>query len=130
MICLLYSYRTWPSRVSRNFFLLRSMSRDLNCRSKELICWLTADWVTWLMWAALVKLSVSARSQNTFKLSICMGSCGRVMGALGHFHRAESLLDFAQQLLRRKRLLQIIQIILLLRNTNHRRRTNDASGGR
>src|SRR5690242_15887001 len=72
MICLLYSYSTWPSRVSRNFFLLRSMSRDLNSRSSELICWLTADWVTPLIWAALVKLSVSAKSQNTFRLSICI----------------------------------------------------------
>src|ERR1035438_3818286 len=50
------------------------MSSDLNSRSSELICWLTADWVTPLICAALVKLSVSARSQNTFKLSICISS--------------------------------------------------------
>src|SRR6059036_959356 len=123
MICLLNSYRTWPSRVSRNFFLLRSMSRDLNCRSNELICWLTADWVTWLMWAALVKLSVSARSQNTFKLSICMGESLLSFAALGHFHRTEGFLDFAQQLLGRERFLQIIQIILLLGRADYRRRT-------
>src|SRR6185503_17331771 len=42
------------------------------CRSRELICWLTADWVTELICAAFVKLSDSARSQNTFRLSICM----------------------------------------------------------
>src|SRR5208337_976065 len=72
MICLLKSYSIWPSRVRRNFFLLRSMSSDLNVRSSELICWLTADCVTLLIWAALVKLSVSAKSQNTFKLSTCI----------------------------------------------------------
>jgi len=44
------------------------MSSDLNWRSSALICWLTADCVTLLTWAALVKLSVSVRSQNTFKL--------------------------------------------------------------
>src|ERR1019366_8372881 len=55
-----------------NFFLLRSISSDLKRRSSELICWLTADWVTQLTCAALVKLSVSARSQKTFKLSICI----------------------------------------------------------
>src|ERR1041385_7835312 len=48
------------------------MRRDLNCRSSELICWLTADWVTSLIWAALVKLSVSARSQKTLRDSICI----------------------------------------------------------
>src|SRR5947207_8428968 len=48
------------------------MSKDLNRRSSELICWLTADWVTPLICAALVKLSVSARSQKTFRLSICI----------------------------------------------------------
>src|ERR1035437_8156008 len=48
------------------------MRSDLNSRSSELICWLTADWVTPLIWAALVKLCVSARSQKTFKLSICI----------------------------------------------------------
>src|SRR5258706_13404013 len=48
------------------------MSRDLNCRSRELICWLTADWVMLLICAVLVKLSVSAKSQNTFNVSICM----------------------------------------------------------
>src|SRR5580698_3489572 len=48
------------------------MSSDLKVRSSELICWLTADWVTWLICAALVKLSVSTRSQKTFKLSICI----------------------------------------------------------
>src|SRR5205823_575186 len=34
--------------------------------------WLMADCVTLLIWAALVKLSVSAKSQNIFKLSICI----------------------------------------------------------
>src|SRR5215510_2715971 len=48
------------------------MSKDLKTRSRELICWLTADWVTWLICAALVKLSVSAKSQKTFRLSICI----------------------------------------------------------
>jgi hypothetical protein len=42
--------------------------------SSELICWLTADCVTLLICAALVKLSVSAKSQNTLRLSICMGN--------------------------------------------------------
>src|SRR5687767_9792894 len=50
------------------------MSSDLNCRSNELICWLTADCVTLLICAARVKLSVSAKSQNIFRLSICMPS--------------------------------------------------------
>jgi len=40
------------------------MSSDLKLRSNALICWLTADWVTLLICAALVKLSVSARSQK------------------------------------------------------------------
>src|SRR5439155_11571040 len=53
-------------------FLLRSISSVLNCRSSELICWLTADWVMLLICAVLVKLSVSAKSQNTFNVSICM----------------------------------------------------------
>src|SRR5437867_10678031 len=48
------------------------MSSDLKMRSNELICWLTADWVTSLICAALVKLSDSAKSQKTFKLSICI----------------------------------------------------------
>jgi hypothetical protein len=48
------------------------MSSDLKMRSSELICWLTADWVTLLICAALVKLSVSARSQKTLRLSICI----------------------------------------------------------
>jgi len=37
-----------------------------------LICWLTADWVTPLIWAALVKLSLSAKSMKTLRLSICI----------------------------------------------------------
>src|SRR2546430_9092812 len=74
------------------------MRSDLNCRSSELICWLTADWVTWLICAALVKLSVSARSQKTLRLSICMGEFKsksatastkrRAVGARGCFWRA------------------------------------------
>src|SRR5690242_18516626 len=48
------------------------MSSDLKILSKELICWLTADWVTPLICAALVKLSLSAKSQKTFRLSICI----------------------------------------------------------
>src|SRR5258708_27241482 len=50
------------------------MSSDLKVRSSALICWLTADCVTLLICAALVKLSVSARSQKTLRLSICMQS--------------------------------------------------------
>src|ERR1017187_1792819 len=105
MICLLKSYSTWPSRVRRNFFLLRSMRSDLNSRSSELICWLTADWVTPLIWAALVKLSVSAKSQNTFRLSICISwikpqiylfvnnrNCGHGLPHFGQqFHAREGL---------------------------------------
>src|SRR5436190_16703305 len=48
------------------------MSNDLNCRSRAAICWLTADWVTPLIWPVFVKLSVSARSQKIFKFSICI----------------------------------------------------------
>ena len=58
--------------MSRKFFLLRSISSELNRRSSALMVWLTADWVTLLICAALVKLLVSAKSQNTFKLSICI----------------------------------------------------------
>src|SRR5438876_12122239 len=48
------------------------MSSDLKVFSSELTCWLTADWVTWLICAAFVKLSVSAKSQKTLRLSICI----------------------------------------------------------
>src|SRR6185369_4923143 len=102
---LLYSYSTWPSRVSRNFFLLRSMSSDLNCRSSELICWLTADWVTPLIWADLVKLSVSAKSQKTFRLSICIRALNRNPGGASTSDwRPEDLLDPPEQIPGRKRL--------------------------
>src|SRR6185436_15962312 len=107
MICLLYSYSTWPSRVSRNFFLLRSMSSDLNRRSRELICWLTADWVTPLIWADLVKLSVSAKSQKTFRLSICIRALNRKPAAASTGRwRVEGLFDPPEQLLGGERLLQ------------------------
>ena len=54
-------------------FLLAALDEQrLELRSSELICWLTADWVTLLICAALVKLSVSARSQKTLRLSICI----------------------------------------------------------
>src|ERR1051325_9729043 len=103
MICLLYSYSTWPSRVRRNFFLLRSISRDLNWRSNELICWLTADCVTWLICAALVKLSVSARSQKTFRLSICISMVHmRTEPASQLMFFGKCAFDFNQQLLDRK----------------------------
>src|SRR6266566_2675000 len=119
MICLLYSYSTWPSRVSRNFFLLRSISSDLNWRSNELICWLTADWVTWLICAALVKLSVSARSQKTFRLSICMAALKaksreastRVASCLSCLRQRKNVFDFAQQVVARERLAQIILVL-------------------
>ena len=58
--------------VNRNIFLLRSISSVSKCLSSELICWLTADCVIWLIRAALVKLRLSARSQKTRKLSICI----------------------------------------------------------
>src|SRR6185369_9844600 len=49
--------------------------------SSALTVWLTADWVTLLIWAALVKLLVSLRSQKTFNDSNCMSAldlkCGR-----------------------------------------------------
>src|SRR6266436_1866107 len=61
-----------PSAVSRKFFLLRSTSSDWNWRSSALMVWLTADWVTLLISAVLVKLSVSFKSQNTFKASSCI----------------------------------------------------------
>src|SRR6185436_12347064 len=114
MICLLYSYRTWPSRVSRNFFLLRSMSRDLNWRSSELICWLTADWVTPLIWAALVKLSVSARSQKTLRLSICTRGLNRNprRASTGGCFRREDVFDLHQQFLGRERFLQISGLLV------------------
>src|SRR2546427_5234859 len=116
MICLLYSYSTWPSRVSRNFFLLRSISSDLNWRSNELICWLTADWVTWLICAALVKLSVSARSQKTFRLSICMAalkakSQKASTSAASRLRQRNNVFDFAQQVVARERLAQIILVL-------------------
>ena len=63
--------------MSRKFFLLRSMSRALKFFSSALMAWLTADWLTPLIWAAWVKLSVSARSQNTFRLSNCMAGLNR-----------------------------------------------------
>src|SRR5437667_3564954 len=116
MICLLYSYSTWPSRVSRNFFLLRSISSDLNWRSNELICWLTADWVTWLICAALVKLSVSDRSQKTFRLSICMDalkakSREASTGGVASLRQGNHAFDFPQQILAGERLAQIILVL-------------------
>src|SRR5437868_13498964 len=107
MICLLKSYNTWPSRVRRNFFLLRSVRSDLNWRSSELICWLTADCVTLLICAALVKLSVSARSQNTLRLSICTKQLNRKenSASTGRWDAAEHELHFHQQFLRGEGLL-------------------------
>src|SRR2546427_10369668 len=115
MICLLYSYSTWPSRVSRNFFLLRSISSDLNWRSNELICWLTADWVTWLICAALVKLSVSARSQKTFRLSICMAALKEKSReastrAVSRLRQRKHPFDSTQQILAGEGLAQIILV--------------------
>src|SRR5829696_3931372 len=57
------------------------MSNDLNWRSRAAICWLTADWVTPLIWPVFVKLSVSAKSQKIFKFSICIAiGCDRSRG--------------------------------------------------
>src|SRR3954471_20215139 len=85
------------------------MSSDLNCRSRELICWLTADCVTLLICAALVKLSVSARSQNTLRLSICTKQLNRKenSASTGRWDAAEHELHFHQQFLRGERLLQV-----------------------
>jgi hypothetical protein len=112
-------------------FLLRSISRDLNWRSRELICWLTADWVTLLIWAALVKLSVSARSQKTLKLSICIPSLNaknRIMSTYVPnkldkrdykvLLLRQHLFDFAQQVLGGERLLQISLLLLRVGRTD------------
>ena len=90
--------------------MLRSIRSDLNWRSSELICWLTADWVMELICAARVKLSVSARSQQIFRLSICM--VGKRVGKLledrsGLGSGRERLFHFAQQVLAGKRFLQV-----------------------
>jgi len=60
------TYSFTPTLINQAVFSV------LNSRSSELICWLTADCVTLLICAAFVKLSVSAKSQNTFRLSICI----------------------------------------------------------
>src|SRR5208282_5423592 len=73
---------TSPSVVRRKFFLLRSMRSELKCFSNELIAWLTADWLTPLICAALVKLSVSARSQKTLRLSKCIMALNRKAASL------------------------------------------------
>src|ERR1035437_3346747 len=84
------------------------MSSDLNSRSSELICWLTADWVTPLICAALVKLSVSARSQNTFKLSICISWIKPQINLFVNTQICDfDLLQFGQQLRAGERFLQI-----------------------
>ncbi|MEJ0090454.1 MAG: hypothetical protein WDM80_12020 [Limisphaerales bacterium] len=56
-------------------FLAAFDEQRLEVRSSAVICWETADCVTPLICAALVKLSVSVKSQNIFKLSICMNQC-------------------------------------------------------
>src|SRR6516162_9388165 len=91
------------------------MSSDLKMRSSELICWLTADCVTLLICAALVKLSVSARSQKTFKLSICIRQVKQnwkkqSTGLAGR----QRQLDFAQQFGAREGLLQVAGAALLV----------------
>src|SRR3954462_12350136 len=93
------------------------MSRDLNTLSREEICWRTADCVTPLICAALVKLSVSARSQNTLRLSICIEPIQPYgAGSVNHRRlRREQLLDARKQLLARERLLEIRGLILLTR---------------
>src|SRR5947207_1744576 len=92
------------------------MSKDLNRRSSELICWLTADWVTWLICAALVKLSVSARSQKTFRLSICMvalkaKSREALTSAVSGLAQRKHAFDSPQQVLAGEWLAQIILVL-------------------
>src|ERR1044072_6736874 len=91
------------------------MRRDLKIRSSELICWLTADWVTPLICAALVKLSVSARSQKTFRLSICIWKIEYANKAAQSTdvgsRMGDHLFHLHEQFLAGERLLQIHRII-------------------
>src|ERR1035438_7816006 len=91
------------------------MRSDLNSRSSELICWLTADWVTPLICAALVKLSVSARSQNTFKLSICISWIkSQINLSVNTQICGDDLFHFGQQFHAREGLPQIGHVRLLV----------------
>src|SRR5664280_1667760 len=99
------------------------MSNDLNSRSSELICWLTADCVTLLIWAALVKLSVSAKSQNTFRLSICISPLNtqwNLVRQLMFVRECENVLDFGQQFLAGKRLLQVACVVIMIVRRPHK----------
>src|SRR5580693_464955 len=106
------------------------MRRDLNWRSSELICWLTADCVILLIWAALVKLSLSARSQKILRLSICIRQVNLPSTPDASQHRGslrgQGLFDLEKQILAGERLLQIAGVVLFLVGPDVTAGTEDA----